>query len=599
MAGFQSTTDVTSLEERRAQLLSSGLNLTRLLASGAFAEVYEVSRKTDDEIVRLAAKVYYELAWEIRIRHAEREFNIINELKHENILQVFDLVIQEDVIFATMELCGGGELLDHISVGQGLHVQVGQRVMIDICRGLSFLHEQKGIVHLDIKPENILLSASGQAKIADFDAALPEGTHVHVVRGTTECHPPEYVQNNSDGYVIRSQADTWALGLVLYEVVVGAYPWESPSVESDSGYASFIHHPTTSKPWMHFPPRLLDVFQRMFHDCVDERASASDLLAYLTAVDNSLDTGQTRYELDVTHAKEAILQDNDMSGACIAARHISLVSLVSAGGHSRACSRSSSLQLGAHAAEGDEVLVSDALSVPSTAVSAEKLTALIRAAWMAPLNTSSQWTCLVEPNKLQRFDTFLVVLLPPDETTKIGRVVCEERYSRLLALHRMCTGAHPRETPQKFPKKKLFGRRTSDFLRMRASKLADYFEDAVTVEECRAFYVDGCSEFYTVQGDATDPVFVQLEREARHSNVSSHDLGAAIFQGFGLTGTPTPECDNGSETASLASHSSALFANVPQTWKNPSAGEAHASRTSQDHVFKYVCESMRVCAHNV
>lgn len=101
--------------------------------------------------------------------------------------------------------------------------------MEDICHGLMFLHEETALVHLDLKPENvrgitkrhraplilhpfqILLSADGRAKLADFDAALPEGTRVAVVRGTAECHPPEYHNQptSEDGHIIRRQADTW------------------------------------------------------------------------------------------------------------------------------------------------------------------------------------------------------------------------------------------------------------------------------------------------------------------------------------------------------------------------------------------------------
>jgi hypothetical protein len=133
-------------------------------------------------------------------------------------------------------------------------------------------------------------------------------------------------------------------------------------------------------------------------------------------------------------------------------------------------------------------------------------------AWKPDLNTSEKWVVLAEPQELATFDCFLVVGIPPFEGQKFGRLVCQERYSRLLALHRLCTGQHPQETPRRFPQKKMFRNRAADFLQQRASALADYFEEAFAVPECLAFYLR-CDEFHVVQGDLRDPVFASMERE--------------------------------------------------------------------------------------
>ena len=65
-----------------------------------------------------------------------------------------------------------------------------------------------------------------------------------------------------------------------------------------------------------------------------------------------------------------------------------------------------------------------------------------------------------DTQEFESHDRYVVICIQPREESKAGRLICEERYSRLLALHRMCTALHPVVTPTKFPKKKIFGKRS-------------------------------------------------------------------------------------------------------------------------------------------
>ena len=132
-----------------------------------------IGLRRDDRVTLLShlqptvslVQVFYELAWERRIRHAQREFNTVRDMTHPSVLSFIELVIRDDIIFATMEIMSGGELLDHIVPDIGLALENVVTVMDDICSGLQFIHEKRGIVHLDVKPENVCIAPSSSRMI--------------------------------------------------------------------------------------------------------------------------------------------------------------------------------------------------------------------------------------------------------------------------------------------------------------------------------------------------------------------------------------------------------------------------------------------------
>ena len=90
--------------------------------------------------------------------------------------------------------------------------------------GPRFPHppNQFKVAHLDVKPENILISVQNRAKLTDFDTVLPLGRQVGRMRGTHEYHPPEYFEKSA-WYTVGVHGDSWALSLVAYEVLLGGY----------------------------------------------------------------------------------------------------------------------------------------------------------------------------------------------------------------------------------------------------------------------------------------------------------------------------------------------------------------------------------------
>ena len=163
-----------------------------------------------------------------------REARMVARLAHPNIVQVFDLLSQDGAEHIVMEHVGGTSLRQELRSGAP-HPRRIIRLARKIARGLSYAH-RRGIVHRDLKSENVLVSPAGEVKIADFGIARrwwPDAsgsdsrslTGEGAVVGTVRAMSPEQVQGEEAG----PPSDLFALGVLLYELSTGRSPFEGPT----------------------------------------------------------------------------------------------------------------------------------------------------------------------------------------------------------------------------------------------------------------------------------------------------------------------------------------------------------------------------------
>jgi len=144
---------------------------------------------------------------------------------HPHIVTVYDLGDDQNRPYIASEYLAGGDLRAALrEAGGTLPTPRALAVARDVCRGLDFAHSH-GIVHRDVKPENVLLSSGGSAKLGDFGLALAEGrtrlSKPGGVVGTASYIAPEQAQ----GRPVDGRTDLYALGCVLYEMVTGRPPF--------------------------------------------------------------------------------------------------------------------------------------------------------------------------------------------------------------------------------------------------------------------------------------------------------------------------------------------------------------------------------------
>ncbi|EEB06783.1 AUR protein kinase Ark1 [Schizosaccharomyces japonicus yFS275] len=243
------------------------------LGKGKFGRVYLAKEKKTGYVVALKTLHKEELVHSKVERQVRREIEIQSNLRHKNILRLFGHFHDEKRIFLILEFAGRGELYKHLRRQQRFSEELSAKYIFQMAQALAYLHK-KHVIHRDIKPENILLGIDGEIKLSDFGWSV----HAPSNRRTTLCGtldylPPEMVEGKEHG----AKVDLWSLGVLTYEFLVGAPPFEDISGHSatyrriakvDLKFPSFISAEAKdliSRLLQHSPEKRLSLDQVMRH----------------------------------------------------------------------------------------------------------------------------------------------------------------------------------------------------------------------------------------------------------------------------------------------------------------------------------------------
>ncbi|GAB4815111.1 hypothetical protein N2152v2_002157 [Parachlorella kessleri] len=161
------------------------------------------------------------------IRNLRQEIDILRKLQHENIIQMLD-AFETKTDFCVVTELGQGELFQILEDDQSLPEDVVRSIARQLVRALHYLHTNR-IIHRDMKPQNILVSANGAVKLCDFGFARAMSSSTLVVtsiKGTPLYMAPELVQEQPYNHTV----DLWSLGVILYELFVGQPPFYTNSI---------------------------------------------------------------------------------------------------------------------------------------------------------------------------------------------------------------------------------------------------------------------------------------------------------------------------------------------------------------------------------
>jgi serine/threonine-protein kinase len=207
-----------------ARLLRGRYRLERILGSGASSTVWLAFDTVLER--RVAVKVLGDgrEGEPDKLERFRREARALAKLGHPNIVTVIDTGEEDGTPFIVLEYVAGETLKARIRSAGRLPVDAAIAYTIEIARALAAAHEQ-GIVHRDVKSQNILLHPDGDAKLTDFgiarSGAEPSLTQGGRVLGTTDYVSPEQAL----GHEVTGQSDLYSLGIVLYEALTGAVPF--------------------------------------------------------------------------------------------------------------------------------------------------------------------------------------------------------------------------------------------------------------------------------------------------------------------------------------------------------------------------------------
>jgi tetratricopeptide (TPR) repeat protein len=212
-----------------------GVTITRLIAEGGMGRVYEATQEKPRRTV--AVKVMRPgLTSPSVLRRFEYEAEVLGRLQHPGIAHIYSVGVHQmanaTVPYFLMEYIADARTLT--TYANDLKLPIRQRLDLfrSVCDAVAHGH-QKGVIHRDLKPSNILVDASGQPKVIDFgvaratdsDMALTTmNTNVGQLIGTLQYMSPE--QFDADPNTIDVRSDVYALGVILYEVLVGRPPYD-------------------------------------------------------------------------------------------------------------------------------------------------------------------------------------------------------------------------------------------------------------------------------------------------------------------------------------------------------------------------------------
>ncbi len=211
-----------------------------LLGQGGMSAVYKAA---DPNLRRAVAVklIHSHLAADPEfVRRFEEEAAAVAQLRHPNIIQVFDFNHDADTYFMVLEYVQGETLHSKLKAlnetQQRLPLAESIRIMAAICDAVHYAH-QRGMIHRDLKPANVMINPQGQPILMDFGVAKILGGQQHTATGAVVGTPAYLSPEQARGDRPDSRADIYSLGVVLFEMLAGRPPFES-----DSGARLLLMH---------------------------------------------------------------------------------------------------------------------------------------------------------------------------------------------------------------------------------------------------------------------------------------------------------------------------------------------------------------------
>jgi len=207
-------------------VLSGRYEILQLLGQGGMGAVYKALDREVDKLVALKV-IRPDLADHPDVvQRFKHELILARQVTHKNVIRIFDLGEAEGTKFISMEYIDGRDLKTIQAERGKLPPEEAAAIIEQACRGLDAAHSE-GVVHRDLKPQNIMVDKHGRVAVMDFGIArsieLSALTQTGALVGTPRYMSPEQAK----GEEIGSRSDLFSLGLIFYELLTGTFPYEA------------------------------------------------------------------------------------------------------------------------------------------------------------------------------------------------------------------------------------------------------------------------------------------------------------------------------------------------------------------------------------
>jgi len=268
-----------------------GYQIKHQLGRGGMAAVYLAIQESFGRDVALKVLAPHHAVDSEFSQRFLREARIISQLVHPNIVTVYDVGVHEGLHYLSMEYIRGQDLQE--ACGSLSKRQI-INIIRDVAKALEYAH-QKGYVHRDVKPENIMLAEDGRVVLMDFGIARGSDTTLGMTKTGRAIGTPYYMSpEQTKGQPVDSRTDIYSLGVVLYQMLTGYVPYDA-----DSAIGVGIKHVSAPIPQL---PDSLRFLQPIINTCLSKDPAhrfqtAADLIHVLEAVpDAMLDAADAKAE---------------------------------------------------------------------------------------------------------------------------------------------------------------------------------------------------------------------------------------------------------------------------------------------------------------
>jgi DNA-binding response OmpR family regulator len=224
-----------------ARVRIPGIKVLRLIGEGGMARVYLASRESDDEplVVKLLRREV--LANKTALARFMEEYSLVERIQSRHVARIYDHGQSEEHAYLVMEFFEGGDLNKRLG-GKALDPQEALRIFRELMFALGDIHE-KGILHRDLKPQNMMFRADGSLAIVDFGIAKHidaiDRTGAGEVLGTPRYMSPEQVQSRA----LDLRTDIYSAGVLLYQMLTGKHLFDG-----ETAVEVALHHINTAPP---------------------------------------------------------------------------------------------------------------------------------------------------------------------------------------------------------------------------------------------------------------------------------------------------------------------------------------------------------------
>ena len=246
------------------------------LGRGKFGNVYMAREKASGVVVALKVIFKKQIEKHNVLSQLKDEIEIQTRLRHPGVLRMYGYFHDEKRVYLVLELAPGGELFKRLQSEKRFgEAQTGKWVT-QLASALQCVHANK-VIHRDIKPENLLLDGNSELKIADFGWSTVAKDKRQTFCGTLDYLAPEMLTHG----VYDFRVDVWALGILMYECLVGSPPFEVPDSVEET-------HKAIQEGPITYPPELSmgisssakDLIKKLLAKTPEDRPSLEEVLAH-------------------------------------------------------------------------------------------------------------------------------------------------------------------------------------------------------------------------------------------------------------------------------------------------------------------------------